>query len=166
MSREHEHGVANHPTTLWHLGAFQLSQAGGHKAQSGVSPPLAWALFLLVPGFMRPDELLVILRKTQALIADARRWTGCNFAEDEAGRWVPVGSERAVKFNLAGALIKSAGTMSRQATHAFTELLTRAARPVDSLMLSGPDQRLHSQALEVLAVAIEQLEMSTAEQRS
>lgn len=109
---------------------------------------------------MPPAELIAILRKTQSLIADPRRWTEHHFAEDKAGKWVPVGSEHAVRFNLAGAVIRSAGPASREAMRALTELLSNTALMVDSRVLGQAHGVLHSQALELLGLAIRQLESS------
>lgn len=75
---------------------------------------------------MTGADLLAILRKTKSLVADPSRWAEHNFAEDPAGKWVPVGSEAATRFNLAGAFMRSAGASSREAARAFGALLSTA----------------------------------------
>jgi len=104
---------------------------------------------------MDPRELLAVLRRANTLVADAAKWTARNFAEDPAGKWTPVGSERATRFNLAGALIKSGGPAAREAMQALEKLFAGAS--LDPTVLSSPGLT-RTQALELLRWAMRRLE--------
>ena len=64
---------------------------------------------------MTNRELLSVVRAARMLVSDPAKWNRRNYAEDESGRWVPVGSDRAVTFNLMGALVRAAGASNRHA---------------------------------------------------
>ena len=109
---------------------------------------------------MRPDELLAILRKAHAVVADSRQWTARNFAEDELGRWVPVGSQRATRFNLAGAVTRCAGASAHEVIGALEMLLSAAPRELKPEMLGYSQGSTQEQALSLLAWAMTRLEAS------
>jgi hypothetical protein len=107
---------------------------------------------------MSPAELRAIVRKTLELIADSTRWTERYFAEDKSGKWVPVGSQEAVRFNLAGAFINSAAPASREAVRAFTELLCAAPAGLETFRWRHAHGLGRSQALELLHWALGRLD--------
>jgi hypothetical protein len=106
---------------------------------------------------MSPHELLAIVRKAHALVADAQHWTGENFAEDDTGHWVPVGSVRATRFNLAGALIKGAGSSAREAIGALERVLADAPAELNAGKLTPSRGLTRTQALALLDWAVLQL---------
>ncbi|HKP56909.1 MAG TPA: hypothetical protein VJV78_09315 [Polyangiales bacterium] len=107
---------------------------------------------------MSPDELLAILTKAHVVVTDARQWTARNFAEDDSGRWVPVGSDRATRFNLAGAVTRCAGSCAREAIAAFEALLAAAPRELISGMLAHAHGLTREQALALLDWAMVRLQ--------
>ena len=107
---------------------------------------------------MSPLELREILKMAHEIVANPARWTERNFAEDEQGRWAPVGSQKAVRFNLAGAMIKSSGTSSRAAMQAFAELTCLAPAELDVEQWRHARGLTRSHALALLEWAIQRLE--------
>jgi hypothetical protein len=115
---------------------------------------------------MSPAELHAIVRKAHLLIADSARWAERHFAEDKSGKWVPVGSRDAVRFNLAGAMIKSAGRSAQEATRAFAELLCVAPAGLETIRWRHAEGLGRSEALELLRWALARLDSLNAQQRS
>lgn len=100
------------------------------------------------------------------MVDDPTRWAERNFAEDLAGGWVPVGSERAVKFNLAGAVIKAAGASSREVMRAMSELLCNAPEALETERWRQARAFPRRKALELLSWVIERVESVADAQRS
>lgn len=115
---------------------------------------------------MSPVELLRILRNTRTLVADSTHWTADNFAEDDTGKWVPVGSEHATRFNLAGALIRSASSAARDAMSALQRLLCSAPRALAQLPWANTRGIMRAQALDLLDWSISRLEAWVSQGRT
>jgi hypothetical protein len=113
---------------------------------------------------MTAVHLLKILRAANALVATPERWTVRNFAETAVGKWVPVGSEHASRFNLAGAVIKSAGASVREAMREFTTLLSDAPAELHPRHWAQAQGLTRTQAVELLGWAMVRLEGIIAEQ--
>ena len=112
---------------------------------------------------MSNGELLEILHAAKALLSAPERWTERAFAETDEGKWVPVGSEHARRFNLAGAVIKSAGASVRETMSALTKLLHDAPAELDPLHWTQATGLTRTQALELLDWAMERLRRVAAE---
>jgi hypothetical protein len=111
-------------------------------------------------------ELLKILHAARALVVAPERWTERNFAETATGKWVPVGSEHATRFNLAGALIKSAGGSVREAMTAFTKLLSDAPMELHARAWTEAQTLTRLEAVELLRYAMGRLERVVAQEQT
>lgn len=105
---------------------------------------------------MNRPELLPIVRAARALVSDPAKWNGRNYAEDAEGRFVPVGSERAVSFDLKGALVRAAKNAPRSSLQEIFQVFAETSPRLYAQLLS---QRplTREQALEILDRTIEQL---------
>jgi hypothetical protein len=101
-------------------------------------------------------ELLPIVRAARALIADPAKWNGRNYAEDAEGHFVPVGSDRAVSFDLKGALVRAARNAPRTSLQEIFEVFAETSPRLYAQLLS-PRLLTREQALELLDRAIENL---------
>jgi len=101
------------------------------------------------------QELLVILRRARALLSDPSHWTGRHYAENAEGRWIPVGSSQATRFNLEGALVHAAGRDAREALAAIFDVFGEASPEILARLRSTLAPSLtHSEALALLDAAI------------
>lgn len=96
------------------------------------------------------QELLVILNRARTLLSDPRSWSSRYYAEDDEGRWVPVGSSAATRFNLEGALVHAAGRDVRVALPAILELFGVVSADARSRLKNAPASLTHSEALQLL----------------
>ena len=103
---------------------------------------------------MDSRELLEILSSARSLLADVSCWSAAHIAADGNGRWVPVGSNDARRFNLQGAVIRAAGHRAREAMKAAESALGSASSPGFARVLTSPHAMTHAQALAWLDSAI------------
>ena len=115
---------------------------------------------------MTYNELLPIVRAARALVAKPEAWSARNYAEDETGRFVPVGDARAAKFNLEGALVRAAGLSARAAVDALTRLFSTAPAALHASFFGAPRSWTRQQALDLLDWTIQQLEPEAPTARS
>ena len=80
-----------------------------------------------------------------------------HIATDEDGRWVPVGSGSAVRFNLLGAVIRTAGFRARDAMKTAESALLVCSSETFARTLSSPRPMRHAEALAWLEGAISAL---------
>lgn len=106
---------------------------------------------------MDTGDLLDIIGRARRLLADPDRWSAHHYAEDENGRWVPVGSSRAVRFNLEGALVRSAGLRAREAMSAAAPVFRESSPGLYPRMFTTPRAMTRSEAFLLLDAAIAQL---------
>src|SRR5215471_6675308 len=92
-------------------------------------------------------ELLEILTSARNLLSDASRWSADHIAADVNGRWVPVGSDGARRFNLQGAVIRAAGYRARDAMKAAENTLGSVSSTAFARVLTSPQVMTHSEAL-------------------
>jgi hypothetical protein len=102
-------------------------------------------------------ELLEILTSARDLLADRTRWSPVHIATDENGRWVPVGNDSAVRFNLQGAVIRAAGYRARDAMKAAESALRTCSTETFARTLTSPRPMTHPEALAWLEAAISAL---------
>lgn len=104
------------------------------------------------------QELLAIVRRAYVTLSDPGRWSGRHYAENAEGQWTPVGSERARRFNLEGALVHAAGRDTRSALPAILDVFrTIAPEALDHMKATSRSPMTHSEALELLEAAIAHL---------
>jgi hypothetical protein len=96
------------------------------------------------------QELLVILNRARTLLSDAHGWSSRYYAEDQSGRWVPVGSSAAVRFNLEGALVHAAGRDVRGALPAIFELFGEVSTRALARLKATPSALTYSEAVSLL----------------
>jgi hypothetical protein len=105
---------------------------------------------------MTRSELLTIVRSARDLISDPAKWNSRTYAEDAQGHWVPVGSDRAVSFDLRGALVRAAGISSRAGLGAIFQVFADTS-PKLFTQMNGLLPLRREQALELLDGAIDSL---------
>ena len=110
-------------------------------------------------GIVELQELLETLASARDLLGDRSRWSPVHIATDEKGRWVPVGDDNAVRFNLQGAVIRAAGHRARDAMKATESALRTRASEVFARTLRSPRPMRYTEALEWLDAAISVLAM-------
>lgn len=96
------------------------------------------------------QELLVILNRARTLLTDPSHWASRHYAEDDTGRWVPVGSSRAVRFSLEGALVNAAGRDAREALPAILELFREVSSDAVVRLKPTSASLTHAEALELI----------------
>lgn len=109
-------------------------------------------------------ELLEILTSARNLLSDASRWSAVHIAADINGRWVPVGSDAARRFNLQGAVIRAAGYRARDAMKGAEGALGSVSSPTFARVLTSPQVMTHAEALAWLDTAISSLTPELSEQ--
>jgi hypothetical protein len=109
-------------------------------------------------------ELLEILTSARNLLSDESRWSDVHIAADVDGRWVPVGSDAAVRFNLQGAVIRAAGYRARDAMKTAEIALGSALSVPFARALTSPQAMTHSEALAWLDAASSSLTPQLSEQ--
>jgi len=109
-------------------------------------------------GRLGDQELLVILNRARTLLSDPSRWSDQHYAEDESGRWIPVGSSQAARFNLEGALMHAAGRDAREAIAAiFDVFAVTAPQELERLKRRPSSTLTHAEAIALLDQAMRQL---------
>ena len=103
------------------------------------------------------QELLVILDRARALLTDSSRWSGRHYAEDETGRWTPVGSAHAARFNLEGGLIRAAGRDTREALVAAFKVFGEVSPQALVRLKTSSPALTHAEALSLLDDAMAHL---------
>ena len=103
----------------------------------------------------RHDALLAFLRAARALLARPEGWLSRDYAADAEGDWVPVGSPRAVRFSLSGALLR-AGRGSKELLSAAREIFREQAAEQYPRILGS--EGTHADVLNLLDAAIAQVE--------
>jgi hypothetical protein len=98
-------------------------------------------------------ELLEILAAARRLLADGSRWSPVHIATDANGRWVPVGTTDATRFNLQGAVIRAAGFRAREVMKDAESALRMRSSDTFAGMLASPRQMTHAEALAWLDTA-------------
>jgi hypothetical protein len=78
-------------------------------------------------------------------------------AADDHGRWLPVGSDEATRFNLRGAVIRVAGHRARDAVKALEDALRGCSSATFAATLTSPTPLTHAESLWWLDQAIERL---------
>ncbi|HVW29765.1 MAG TPA: hypothetical protein VHC69_30585 [Polyangiaceae bacterium] len=91
------------------------------------------------------------------LLADRSRWSPVHIATDVDGRWVPVGDNNAVRFNLQGAVIRAAGRRARDAMKAAESALRTCSSEAFARTLVSPRAMTHTEALAWLHGAVSAL---------
>lgn len=113
------------------------------------------------------QELFAIVRRAHTILSDAKHWTPRHYAEDAAGRWAPVGSEQARRFNLEGALVHAAGGNARSALAAILGVFREIAPEAPARMKATATSSLtHPEALALLELAMAHLSVRPARKRS
>jgi hypothetical protein len=112
------------------------------------------------------QELLIILNRARTLLSDPHSWSGRYYAEDESGRWVPVGSSAAVRFNLEGALVHAAGRDVRGALPAIFEIFGAVSTTALARLKSAPSSLTHEDAITLLDDAMAKLSSPSIPTRS
>ena len=113
---------------------------------------------------MDSRELLEILTSARNLLSDASCWSAVHIAADVNGRWVPVGSDAARRFNLQGAVIRAAGYRARDAMKAAEGALQGVSSATFARVLTSPQAMTHTEALAWLDAAISSLTPELSEQ--
>jgi hypothetical protein len=109
-------------------------------------------------------ELLEILSSARSILSDASCWAAAHIAADVNGRWVPVGSDDARRFNLQGAVIRAAGYRARETMKAVESALGGASSATFARVLTSPQAMTHTEALEWLDAAISSLTPQLSEE--
>lgn len=112
------------------------------------------------------QELLVILNRARMLLSDPRNWSQKHYAEDETGRWTPVGSSAAVRFNLEGALVHAAGRDVRGALPGIFQIFGAVAPDALARIKTAPTTFTHAEVLSLLDEAMASLSAPSVPIRS
>jgi hypothetical protein len=102
-------------------------------------------------------ELLGILVSARDMLADESRWSPVHIATDEDGRWLPVGSHQASRFNLQGAVIRAAGHRARDAMKTTESALRACSSAKFATTLTVPRPMTQVESLDWLDTAISSL---------
>jgi hypothetical protein len=113
------------------------------------------------------QELLAIVRRAYTTLSDSSRWSARHYAEDSTGRWAPVGSEQARRFNLEGALMHAAGSDARSALAPILEIF-QAIDPAAPARRRATSTNLltRSEALALLEAAMAHLSFRPVRKQS
>jgi hypothetical protein len=112
------------------------------------------------------QELLIILDRARTLLSEPSSWSARYYAEDESGRWVPVGSSAAVRFNLEGALVHAAGRDVRGALPAIFELFGAVSAKALARLKTSPSALTYREAVSLLDETMAKLSQPSAPTRS
>jgi len=112
------------------------------------------------------QELLVILNRARMLLSDPGNWSPRYYAEDEHGRWVPVGSSAAVRFNLEGALVHAAGRDVRGALPAIFEIFGAVSAEALARLKNASTSLTHREAVALIDDAMAKLSAPSVPTRS
>lgn len=112
------------------------------------------------------QELLVILNRARTLLSEPSSWSSRYYAEDDSGRWVPVGSSAAARFNLEGALVHAAGRDVRGALPAIFELFGAVSATALARLKTSPSSLTYRDAVSLLDDTMAKLSQPSAPTRS
>lgn len=95
------------------------------------------------------------LRAVRSLLSDEKCWTKGNFAQDEHGKYVPLGSEHSCKWCLMGAAMKVA-------PERWTDLCNALTGNQQTTAINDDPRTTHADVLRLIDDAIQREETKAA----